>query len=125
MPIEYRDRPEGSESKLNTVKDGVGVLKTIANFFKNYKPFRFFGLLALLFAILGTAFFIPVLIDYTETGLVPKMPTLLVSIFFYICMLQSFFSGLILQNTVEKAKQQFEIQLNIFEQKFQELKKKK
>lgn len=123
--IGFRDRPLGSESKLNTVGDGAKVIATIINFFKNYKPFHFFCLLSLFFAILGTGFLIPVLIDYAEIGLVPKMPTFLVSIFFYICTIQSFFGGLILQNTVEKAKQQFEINLNMYEDRFHDFKRKK
>lgn len=122
--IGFQDRPEGSESKLNTIKDGTRVLKTIVNFYKNYKPFRFFMLLALLFAIIATILLIPVLIDYAETGLVPKIPTFLASVFFYLCMIQSFFGGLILQNTTEKARQQFEISLNQCEHDFKEFRRK-
>lgn len=110
--INFKDRPSGSESKLNTVSDGVKVVKTIANLYKNYKPFHFFSFLALLFAVIGTCFLIPVLIDYTTTGLVPKIPSFLTSVFFYLCMIQAFFGGLILQNTTEKSRQQFEISLH-------------
>ena len=122
--IEYRDRPEGSSSKLNTYTDGARVIKTIITLYKNYRPLSFFLWLSLIFAIIGTGFLIPVLIDYINTGLVPKMPTFLASIFFYICMVQSFFGGLILQTVIEKSKQSFELKLNEYEDKLKELKKK-
>ena len=122
--IEYRDRPEGSSSKLNTYTDGARVIKTIITLYKNYRPLSFFLWLSLIFAIIGTGFLIPVLVDYINTGLVPKMPTFLASIFFYICMVQSFFGGLILQTVIEKSKQSFELKLNEYEDKLKELKKK-
>lgn len=122
--IEYRDRPEGSRSKLNTYTDGARVIKTIITLYKNYRPLSFFLWLSLIFAIIGTGFLIPVLVDYINTGLVPKMPTFLASIFFYICMVQSFFGGLILQTVIEKSKQSFELKLNEYEDKLKELKKK-
>ena len=75
--ITYRDRPEGSESKLNTYSDGFRVLKTIFRMFRQYRPFAFFGLLALLLFVIAVGFFIPVGIEYVETGLVPKFPTLI------------------------------------------------
>ena len=113
--IEYRDRPEGSFSKLNTYADGARVIKTIITLYKNYRPLSFFLWIALICGIIGTAFLIPVLIDYVNSGLVPKMPSFMASIFFYICMVQSFFGGLILQTTINKSKQEFEIKLNEFE----------
>ena len=122
--IEYRDRPEGSSSKLNTYTDGARVIKTIITLYKNYRPLSFFLWLSLIFAIIGTGFLIPVLVDYINTGLVPKMPTFLASIFFYICMVQSFFGGLILQTVIEKSKQSFELKLNEYEDRLKELKKK-
>ena len=75
--IEYRDRPEGSKSKLNTYSDGAKVLMSIAKLYRNYKPMNFFGLLALALAVVSIVFFIPVLAEYLETGLVPKFPTLI------------------------------------------------
>ena len=120
--IEYRDRPEGSSSKLNTYADGVKVLKTIITLYKNYRPLSFFLWLSLIFAIIATAFLVPVLAEYIKTGLVPKMPSFLASIFFYICMVQSFFGGLILQTVIEKSKQSFEIKLNEYEDKLKRLK---
>ena len=111
--IEYRDRPEGSESKLNTYSDGVKVLATIARLYKNYKPFRFFGVLALLLFIVSAIMFIPVLAIYIRTGLVPNFPTLIVSGFVALAAIQSFFAGLILTTLVEKDRQDFEFKLQM------------
>ena len=121
VTIEYRDRPEGSSSKLNTYVDGAKVIKTIISLYKNYKPLSFFLWLAILLVIIGTIFLIPVLLEFYKTGLVPKMPTFMASIFFFICATQSFFGGLILQPIVEKDKRQFEITLNEYEDKFKKL----
>ena len=121
--IEYRDRPEGSESKLKTYSDGFKVLKTIIALYKNYKPLSFFSLCSILLALIGIVLLIPVLIDYIQTGLVPRMPSFLASIFFFICSIQSFFGGLILQSLVKRSKQDFEIKLNEYVDKFKTLKK--
>ena len=118
--IEYRDRPEGSESKLNTYSDGFKVIKTIVTLYKNYKPLSFFSLVSVLLAIIGILFLIPVLIDYIKTGMVPKMPSFLASVFFFICSIQSFFGGLILQTMVKNNRQEFEIKLNEYEDKKKE-----
>ena len=72
--IEYRDRPEGSTSKLNTYQDGTKVLGTIANLYKNYKPFNFFSIISVILLFIGILFLIPVVIEYFETGLVPRFP---------------------------------------------------
>ena len=111
--IEYRDRPEGSESKLNTYSDGMRVLATIARLYKNYKPFRFFGMLALLLFIVSVVMFVPVLATYIRTGLVPNFPTLIVSGFIALAAIQSFFAGLILTTLAEKDRQDFEFKLQI------------
>lgn len=108
--IDYRDRPEGSESKLNTVRDGMKVLKTIVRLHRNYKPYSFFGMIAGALLLLSAVFFIPVLVTYLQTGLVPNFPTLIVCGFTAIAALLSFFTGLQLQNAVQKNKQDFEIQ---------------
>lgn len=108
--IDYRDRPTGSQSKLNTVKDGMKVLKTILQLHKTYKPYSFFGLIAAALLLLAIAFFIPVLVTYIQTGLVPNFPTLIVCCFTALAALLSFFTGLQLQNAVQKNKQDFEIQ---------------
>ena len=108
--IEYRDRPEGSESKLNTISDGIKVIKTILRLHRNYKPASFFGLIAAALVLLSAVFFVPVLITYINTGLVPNFPTLIVCGFTAIAALLSFFTGLQLQNAVQKNKQDFELQ---------------
>ncbi|MDR0349581.1 MAG: glycosyltransferase family 2 protein [Tannerella sp.] len=112
VAINYKDRPEGSVSKLNTYKDGYKVLRTIFTLYKEYKPMAFFGWLSLLLFIISVLLFIPVLYDYIETGLVPRFPTLIVSGIILLCALQSFFSGLILDVVVKKHRQLFELELN-------------
>ncbi|MBR3289995.1 MAG: glycosyltransferase [Clostridia bacterium] len=109
--IEYRDRPDGSESKLNTYSDGLKVLLTINRLFRNYKPMMFFGLIALLLMLIAVGFFIPVAVDYVKTGLVAKFPTLIVCGFVAIAAIQSFFSGLILSTIKQKNRQDFEMEL--------------
>lgn len=109
--IEYRDRPEGSESKLNTYSDGFKVLKTILRLFRNYKPLSFFGIIAFILAILSAALFVPVFIQYISTGLVNRFPTLIMCGFIMMASLLSFFAGLILQTTVQKNRQDFEMEL--------------
>lgn len=122
--IEYRDRPKGSVSKLNTYSDGFKVIKTILTLFKNYKPFIFFNIISLILLMMGFAFLIPVLIEYFKTGLVLKMPSFLTSVFFFISSIQSFFGGLILQTMMKNKKQEFEILLNQYYDRFNSLKKK-
>jgi glycosyltransferase involved in cell wall biosynthesis len=109
--VEYRDRPEGSESKLNTIPDGIKVVRTIIRLFRNYRPLLYFGLFALVLMILSLAFFIPLLLNYFETGLVGKMPTLVVSCFVFVAALLSFFAGLILETIRQKNRSDFEFQL--------------
>ena len=110
--VEYRDRPEGSESKLNTFSDGFKVLMTIARLFREYKPFQFFGLISLILLLLAIGFFAPVFIEYLETGLVLKFPTLIVCGFSALAAVQSLFSGLILQNIIQRDRKNFELDLN-------------
>lgn len=119
--IDYRDRPEGSESKLNTYSDGFKVLKTIVKLFRNYKPMAFFGILSLVLAILATIFFVPVLVNYVKTGLVPNFPTLIVCGFVAIAAIQSLFSGLILQTMNQKNRQDFEMELMRIDYQYKEL----
>ena len=96
--VEYRDRPEGSTSKLNTYADGFRVLGTIFRLYKDYKPFGFFSIFALLLAAFSVGFFVPVLMEYFRTGLVSKFPTLFVCGFVMLAAVQSFFAGMILSN---------------------------
>ena len=109
--VTYRDRPDGSVSKLNTFSDGYKVLMTIARLYKNNKPFGFFGIIALILMLIGLIMFIPVLAEYFRTGLVPRFPTLIVSGFIMIGAIQSFFSGLILETIKQKNSQDFEMEL--------------
>ena len=111
--ITYRDRPEGSVSKLNTYSDGIKVLKTILRMFRQYRPLAFFGILALLLAALGGIFFVPVMIEFLNTGLVPKIPTLIVCAFAVLAAIQSLFTGLILKNLEMKDRRDFEFRLQI------------
>lgn len=111
LVIEYRDRPNGSESKLNTYSDGFKVLKTVAKLFKNYKPLAFFGIISLILILIAFGFFVPILIAFIKTGLVPSFPTLIVCGFTVIAAIQSFFSGLQLQTIVQKNRQDFEMEL--------------
>lgn len=109
--VEYRDRPEGSQSKLNTYSDGFKVIRTIGKLYRDYKPLSFFGLFAVLLAALGIGFFIPVLLDFMRTGLVEKFPTLIVCGFVLIAAIQSFFAGLILSNIATQSRRDFEYRL--------------
>ena len=111
--VDYKDRPEGSESKLNTYSDGAKVLKTIMGLYKNYKPMQFFGLLAAILMIIALAMFMPVFVVYLKTGLVPNFPTLIVSGFIAMAALQSFFAGLVLSTIVQKDRQLFEYKLQM------------
>lgn len=111
--ITYRDRPEGSESKLNTYADGARVLRTIFRMFRQYRPFAFFAMLALLLMVIAVIFVIPVLIEFFETGMVPKFPTLIVCGFAVLAAIQSLFAGLILHNLGMKDRRDFEFRLQI------------
>ena len=119
--IQYRDRPEGSESKLNTYSDGFKVLRTIARLFRNYKPMAFFGLLSLLLAVIAVIPFLSVLLEYVRTGLVARFPTLIVSGFVAMAAILSLFSGLILQTMIHKNRQDFEIQLIRLQERYEQL----
>lgn len=121
--IEYRDRPDGSESKLNTYSDGFKVIKKIILLYKNYKPFSFFTSLSAILFLIGIVFVVPVLVDYFTTGLVPKMPSFIASIFFFLCAIQAFFGGLILDTIAKKDKQDFEIKYTEFMDKYKILSK--
>lgn len=109
IPVEYRDRPQGSVSKLNTFSDGFKVLKTIGRLFKEYKPSIFFGLISLLFLIISLCFGIPVFAEYFKTGLVPRFPTLIFAGFMLIISILMFVCGVILEVVVKKHRQLFEL----------------
>lgn len=120
--IEYRDRPEGSESKLNTYSDGAKVLMSIAKLYRNYKPMNFFGLLALVLTVMSIGFFIPVLMEYIATGLVPKFPTLIACGFAMMAAIQSVFAGLVLSAGAQRSRQEFEMNLIKVDMHYKELK---
>ena len=111
--VDYRDRPEGSESKLNTFSDGFKVLRTIMKLYRDYKPLGFFGLCAVILGIIAVLMFIPILIAYLETRQVQRFPTLFVCGFIGLAAVQSFFAGLILENIALKNRRDFEYRLTL------------
>ena len=120
--VDYRNRPVGSQSKLDTYSDGIKVLNTIVRLFRTYKPMNFFGLLSIILMVLGVTFVIPVLIEYFETGLVDKYPTLFVCCFVILTAIISWFSGMILQTITWKNRQDFEMRLNQVRERYEEIK---
>lgn len=115
VAVEYRDRPQGSESKLNTCSDGLKVLYTIFRLYKNYQPMSFFGSLAIVLLIIATGLFIPILLKFLRIGLVPNFPTLIVSGFITIAAIISWFAGMLLETLVEKDRQAYEFRLHIIQ----------
>ena len=110
--VDYRDRPAGSVSKLNTVRDGIRVIRTVLRLFRCYRPLRFFAALALLLVLITAAVFIPaVLIPYHHTGLVERFPTLIVCGFAAIAAILSFFNGMLLDTIMQKERREFEYRL--------------
>lgn len=112
IPVVYRDRPEGSVSKLNTYKDGFKVLKTIASLFKEYKPGIFFGFFASIFLLVSLILGVPVFLEYFDTGLVPRFPSLIVSGIFLVIALLLWITGIILDVIVKKHHQLYELMMN-------------
>lgn len=111
VPVEYRDRPAGSESKLDTIGDGIKVIAMIGTLFKDYRPLKFFSLIALLFAVIGLALGIPIIVEYFHTGLVPRFPTaMLAASLMFLCGL-SLATGLILDSVAKVEKKQWELQV--------------
>lgn len=108
--IEYRDRPADSPSKLNTIPDGIKVIKTIFGFYKNYKPISFFSIVSFFIAAVGLGFLIPAIIVFIKSGEI-RVPSILVSILLLICTLQSLFTGLTLDNIIKNSRQNFEMRL--------------
>ena len=109
--VEYRDRPEGSTSKLNTYSDGMRVIRKMIQLYRNYKPMHFFGAFCLLLILLAVLLMIPILGEYLQTGLVPRFPTLIVCGFMVLAGIQSFFAGMILEVMAAKDKRDFEYRL--------------
>ena len=113
MPVQYRDRPAGSESKLNTYTDGMKVLLTIFNLYRDYQPLKFFGMIALLLAVVSLILFVPVFMEFLKTGLVPRFPTLIVSTVMMLTAFLSLVCGLILDTNAKNSRKNFEVQMNI------------
>ncbi len=110
--IGYRDRAEGSVSKLNTYSDGFKVIRTILRLFREYKPLQFFSLVAAVLVLLSVIFIIPVLFEWAKTGLVPRFPTLIVCGFAFVAAIQALFAGLILNNISQRNRMETELKLN-------------
>ncbi|WP_315168384.1 glycosyltransferase family 2 protein [Metaclostridioides mangenotii] len=115
VEIDYRDRPDGSESKLNTFRDGFRVLKTILNLYKDYKPLSFFGGISFILFIIGILAFVPVFLGFIKTGQVAKFPTLIVSIGLITSALVSLACGLILDTVKKHSDQFYELAINLLE----------
>ena len=113
VPIAYQDRPQGSESKLNTYSDGLKGLKTIVNLFKDTKPLAFFSILSLILLLISFGFFLPILIQFVQTGIVDKFPTLIVISALTVIALLNFFCGVILSVLKKQHRQNFERQLTV------------
>jgi ABC-type polysaccharide/polyol phosphate export permease len=113
--VDYRDRPEGSVSKLNTVADGSKVIKKIFSLLKNYRPLFFFSVISTVLFLFGLILLIPILVTFFETGLVPRIPTLILCVFLWLAAIQSFFAGLTLDVIKQKNLQDFEMLLQEIE----------
>ena len=111
VTIGYKDRPAGSESKLNTIPDGLKVLKTIASLFSTYRPMLFFGLLTIILLIISAALLIPVLATYMDTGLVPRFPSLIVGCFTLLFAFLTLNTGITLKKNLAKDSRDFEFKL--------------
>ena len=113
IPVNYRDRPAGSFSKLNTYVDGAKVLMTIFNLYRNYRPLRFFGIAAVILMLIALLMFLPVFAEYLSTGLVPKIPTLIVSGLLGLASMLSAACGVILDVIANNARKDFELKMNM------------
>lgn len=112
LPVTYRDRPEGSVSKLHTLRDGFRVLRSIMHMFRDYRPLAFYGLIAFLLAGVGVGLFVPIFLDFLATGLVPRIPTLIVSSILCLGAMLSFVTGSILEVIIKKNRQQAQVEMN-------------
>ncbi len=113
--VGYRDRPEGSQSKLNTVRDGIKVIRTIVGLTRDYRPMLFFGTIAIVLMLLAVLFFVPVLAAFLRTGMVGRIPTLLVCGFVFMAGMLSAVAGILLETIRQKDKRDFEFQLQQIE----------
>ena len=114
IPIKYRDRPEGSFSKLNTFSDGIRVIKTILWVFKDYKPLTFFSILSTLFFVMALIVGIPVIVEFLQTAYITKVPSAILSVGLMLISIISLFSGFILDTVVKQHRENYELFLNRF-----------
>lgn len=119
--IDYRDRPIGSVSKLNTIPDGIKVLRTIIRLYRDSRPMQFFGVIALILLLVALMFFCPIFVDYLQTGIVLRMPTLVVCGFSVLASIVSFFSGMMLHTIKQKERKEFEFRLQQINMWFKDL----
>ena len=113
VPIDYRDRPEGSESKLSTFSDGMKVLMTIMSLFKDYRPLALFSLVGAVFFVLGLVAGIPVVVEYAQSGLVPRLPSALLAVALIFIGFMSLACGLILDTTVKGYRKEYELEVTV------------
>ena len=111
VPIDYRDRPEGSESKLSTFSDGIKVLRMIFSLFKDYRPLPFFNILALIFCILGLFFGVPVIVEFSHTGLVPRLPTAVLAAVLMVLAALFLSCGIVLDTEVKASRRAWELEV--------------
>lgn len=111
--VDYRDRPEGSHSKLDTYSDGIKVIRTMFRLYKNYRPMAFFGSLTAVCLVVSAGMFLPILLKFFRTGLVPNFPTLIVSGFIALTAIISWFAGMLLSTLAEKDRQAYEFRLQV------------
>ena len=116
IPIVYRDRPEGSESKLNTVSDGMKVIKTIIKMFKDFKPRQFFWMVSMLFVLLGLIVGVPVIVEFIRTGYITKMPSAVLATGIMILAVIIAQCGVILDTVVKQHREKYELQLSRYTQ---------
>jgi hypothetical protein len=113
IPIDFRERPAGSTSKLRTVSDGTKVLLTIFNMVREFRPLGFFGTGGLIACLIGLALGLAPVLEYFETGLVLRFPTLIVAVLFLVVAFVLWAIGLICDLINKKHRQLFEINLNL------------
>ena len=116
IPIDYRDRPEGSESKLSTFKDGYRVLSALGSLFKNYKPMAFFGIVTLVTFILGLLVGMPVILEFVKTSFVSKVPSAILAVGFMVISILSLVCGVILDTIVKNNKMNYELYLTRYKE---------
>ena len=120
IPIDYRDRPQGSESKLNTFSDGFKVLKTIFMLFKDYRPLMFFNIAGLIFFIVGLLVGIPVLVEFGRTRYITKVPSAILAVGLVLLSMNIFSCGLILDTVVKQNRSRYELYLNQLRDSFRQ-----